>query len=182
MTGLNQDQTLTAGQEKTGKAKPVAVDSKAKELAQADRLTSEERLAAIKELLAEDIALQNKHGATDAEYYRASYKTKDGYVLIYAENKDTNKTGTVMLGNITIEKPLPESTPSAAASKKVSIDSDGNFRLLQTITRYDPSILSDSSLNEVVIKGSDLSKGERAERFADSLIKDALEAKKSEAK
>lgn len=182
MVGLNQDQTLATGQE-PAKAKSVAVDPDAKQEVQSGKLTPEERLSAVKELLEADIALQKKNGATDSQYYQAVYKTKNGEVFIYAENKGISDSGAAILGNITIETPLPnESTPNATASKKVSIDNDGKFRLLETITRYNPPIRSEITDEFISSRGTNLSTQERAEKFADGLIKDALKTKQTEAK
>lgn len=146
----------------TEKAKPVAVDNKSKHLAQSGRLTPEERIAAIKELVSEEekwVKRAVEGGRLDA--YTASYETKRGKISISAENIGKED---FILGKTLVTLTAPD----RLSAKGGEITAEGNFDNLKHII-----------VRNLVITEKETLKTEWAEKFVDGLIKDALEAKRS---
>lgn len=168
----SQDKKLTAGQEATGKAKPVAIDPKAKDLAQTARFTPEERLAAIKELLAEDIkrqkdafdeTLKKGYGFLGSNQYSAHYHTTKGDISIVADQNSDFSIGEIRVKQI---------TKDINTERAASITSDGNFvSLTRTIKTYYPDGFTKSPKETL--------NNEWAERYTDNLINEALAVKKN---
>ena len=169
-----EDQNLVYAQESTEKAKPVAVDADSKKLAQSGRLTPEERIAAIKYLLAEEIEKEKLNTAKEPtpRFYTTSVETPVGKITISAENSGKNDfvPGLSMVSMYEVfKKELPQPSETALV-RTGEILPDGN------VNKYQTHLIK---ITERALFPKIPHTGDVAERMVDGLIKDALEAKRS---
>lgn len=146
----------------TEKAKPVAVDNQSKNLTQSGRLTPEERIAAVKELLSDKVEwVKRAVKGGKLEAYIADYETPRGKITIGAEDigKDGFEPGKTY---------VILTAPDRLSAKIGEISAGGNF-----------DNLKHQVVKELVITDKETLKTEWAEKFVDGLIKDALKAKRT---
>lgn len=170
MTGAAQ----AIEQQTTEKAKPVAVPQDTKNLVQSGRLTPEERLEAIKYLLAEEI--EKGKLSTDKEpaptFYTKSFETPTGKITISAENSGKNDfvPGWSMVSLYRVyTRDLPQPSETALVETG-EILPDGK------VSKHQTHVIK---ITEMALFPKIPQTGDVAERMVDGLIKDALEAKRS---
>lgn len=169
MAELDQTQTPATGQttDKT-KAKPVAVDPQAKQVARSGKLTSEERVATLDELIKDEVqkVLKKNNGHYNYDV-SAKYNTPRGDVAIYLRPNSSDKTKIDGYSVILISGDSRQTTTYRSAS----YGADGQFKEL---TQKSWTTLSH---NQEIQREKEPLKTEWAEKFGDNLIRDALKAK-----